>query len=453
MDILNAKFMCNHAAKGLLIYTYNPYTNHAPDSWQVEKTVTKRNDDALTLFFRRYSGNDEVCTELDFDKTNDLGGHEIRASTKDLIGWWQTDVNKTGVDSFGGFLGVIYKIVFLTLNATPKLLLNSPEVPMGLADADGNADGLIGQVVHEVTDIMLPPRFYEAMGNLTSTYPYWQGGLSAISKPSGFQSQLQKIKTVIDKPSRFGVLVVCVITLIFLKCVMHQNLGSAILNVVRLICNTSLMQLLDDLPSRIYLACLFILVVTIQAIYAGKLASLLTKQQALPNINTMDDLRQSTHIVHAYKAFTDYFREPAFDGRLIEDDDGDCGTRPVNETTLVCIHETTILIECGLILSLHVSSEILVSLHIINVIRSDWPLQERIDLTLSRMNDAGLVKFLYMKNHKDLFRAYEIYKKGDEDQTFKVMTMKDLSFAFVILGIGLAFACIAFVVEKFVVWN
>ena len=80
MNLLHAKFICQHKSQGPLIYSYNPYTNQAPLPWQVEKTYRIKNEHPWTLLVRSYQDGQEICKDLDFDQTKDLGGYEIRAS-------------------------------------------------------------------------------------------------------------------------------------------------------------------------------------------------------------------------------------------------------------------------------------------------------------------------------------------------------------------------------------
>ena len=81
MNLLHAKFLCHHESKSSLIYSYNPYTDQAPLPWQLEKTYRIKNKHPWTLLVRQYQESEEICKDLDFDKTKDLGGYEIRGST------------------------------------------------------------------------------------------------------------------------------------------------------------------------------------------------------------------------------------------------------------------------------------------------------------------------------------------------------------------------------------
>ena len=120
--------------------------------------------------------------------------------------------------------------------------------------------------------------------NTSLTYPHGPSGLQSMAQPRGYEFQIVKLLQVLYYFSRYAVFIVFFVTFIFLKFFLQRSITSAFLNIVLVICNVALPNLPNNAATRICLSSLFMLMVTIQVIYQGKLESPLAKQVALPNV-------------------------------------------------------------------------------------------------------------------------------------------------------------------------
>ena len=432
MNLLHAKIICHHESKGPLIYAYNPYTNKASLPWQLEKTYTRKQQHPWTLLVRRYQDSQEICEDLDFDQTKDLGGYDIHA------GVLSSNINKRSsrnkLESITGVNGVIARYIFNALNSTTKIF-----------DSQTMAE-LFDGTVRGFTDIVIDAWYQQNDIDIQMTKPHQLSGLACITQHRGNLSQIDKLLRVIDQPSRYAVVFICFVTFVFFKFFIRQSVTSATLTIVRLMCNSSIPNIPNNVAARIYLSGLFLFLVTIQAIYQGQLASLLTKPVALPNIEKFEDLENFKYTIYGYKDFTFYFKKLNFSGPVVTLKYFKCTEYVLKDDSAACVGERLYLPEDADKFDLHLSNT-LIHMFIAYPIREDWPLEERMNTIISRLFESNIVDRIYMKELQLTLRKQEFHEKEKEIQRFTVIVLKDLAFAFAILGIGLAGATAVFLVE------
>ena len=435
MNLLRAKLICHDEYKRPLIYSYNPFTNQAPIPWQVEKTYRRTNKHPWTLLVRGYQDSQEICKDLDFDQTKNLGGYEIQASVR------PTDINKnsskTNLECVTGFTGKIARYTFRALNSTSKIFTSE------------STDKLFGMIFSGYTEIFLSAWYQQNDFNSPMTYPHLRSGLTSITQHRGNLSQIEKLLRVIDRSSRYAVIVVCFINFVFFKFFFRQSVTSAILNMVRLICNTAVPNLPITVAMRIYLSGLFIFLVTLQGIYQGQLASLLTKPVALQNVKTFQDLENFKYTIYGHKGFTFYFKKLNFSGPIVPIEDFDCVTSVLKDDAAACVDDKRFLVSKANRYDLHMSDTI-IPMFVAYFIREDWPLETRFNTLISRLVETNIIGYVFMKDVEPILRKQKFYEKEKENQSFTVIALEDLAFAFAVLGIGLASATVVFFVE---VWK
>ena len=430
MNILHAKFLCHHKAKGPLIYSYNPYTNQAPLPWQLEKTYRMKNKHPWTLLVRSYQKSAEICKELDFDKTKDLGGYEIRASS------YSTDIDphsfKLNLESIIGFNGIYARYLFRALNSTAKIFVCEPSIE-------------ISNMIRGVSDIHINVWYQQNNFNASMTYPHAVSGLVSITMYRGQLSQICKLLHVLDYSSRIAVVIVCLVTLIFFKFFLRQSVTLTFMTIVRLICNAAVPNLPNNTATRIYLSGLFLFMLTLQAIYQGQLASLLTKQKALPNVNTLEDLENFNYTIYGYKTLVQFFKN--YNGRIVPLEDFDCEKYVLRDAGAACINDWSFAVDIAAKLNLHMSNDKLMKMFVIYLIRDDWPVEERLNTVISRLFEANILEYVRIKEPGLTIAKFKYNDKEKDKQKFQVITLKELAFTFVILGIGLTCSTVIFIVE------
>ena len=433
MNLLHAKFLCHHESKGPLIYSYNPYTEQAPLPWQLQKTYRIKNKHPWTLLVRRYQESVEICKDLDFDKTKDLGGYKIRGSTYSMA--MNAHSSKRDLKSMLHFNGIYARYLFHALNATTEIFVYEPSIE-------------IPDMIYRVSDIHLNVWFQQNNpDNISMTYPLGVRGLATVTLHRGQLSQLGKLLRVLDYSSRFGVVVVCFVTFIFFKFFVRRSVTSAFMTIVLLICNAALPNLPNRVATRIYLSGLLLLTLTLQAIYQGQLASLLTKQQALPNVDTLEDLENLKYTIYGYKKFTQYFENLNYSGRVVPLEQFGCQEHVLRDAGAACVLEWSFAVESAAKLNLHPSKDKLINMFIVYLVRKDWPVEKRLNVVMSRLFEANILEYAYAKEPSLTISKLKYNEKEKAKQKFKVITLKELAFSFAILGIGLAFSTAIFIVE------
>ena len=433
MNILHAKFTCQHESKGPLIYSYNPYTNQAPLPWQMEKMYRMENKHPWTLLVRDFQDSQELCKDLDFEKTKDLGGYEIRASI------YSTSINtqssKSNLESESDIYGTNARYLFRALNSSLKVSVYEPSYDFS------------DIIVRGVIDINLNEWYQQNDLNTSMTYPHGLSGLQSTTQNRGYRSQIGKLVHVIDYSSRYAVFIVFCVTFIFFKFFLRQSVTSAFQNIVLLICNAALPNLPSNIASRIYLSGLFVFMVTLQAIYQGQLASLLTKQVALPNVERLEDLENLNYTIYTHKTLVRYFEETNVRGRVVSLEDFDCMNYVLRDDNAACVQDWWFLVDPAVNLNLHLSHDMSMNMYLVYLIRDDWPVEEKLNTILSRLFESNILEYVRMKKPGLTLSKFKYKQIQKDNQKFQVITLQELAFAFAILGIGLVFSAVVFIIE------
>ena len=434
MNLLHAKIICHHESKGPLIYSYNPYTSQAPLPWQLVKTYRIKNTHPWTLLVRGYQDGQEICKNLDFDKTIDLGGYETRLSSFSVI--YDKNWSNTNLETISSLNAIVLRYIFRALNSPVKIFVESP-------------NNIFNLTISGFVDMSIDAWYQQNTFNTSMTYPHGNFGLVSMTKNRGHLSQIGKLLHVLDKSSRYAVVIVFFVTFVFFKFFLRQSVTSAILNILRLICNTALPNLPNNVAIRIYLSGLFIFSVTVQGIYQGQLASLLTKQVSLQNVDTLEDLENLNYTIYTNKDFTSYFEILNYRGRIVSLEDFDCKKYVLEKASAACVYEWTLLINIAENYDLHLSRDYLLKMYGVYLLREDWPVEEKLNTVISRLFEADIFRLVLRKDAESTIRRFTYNEKVKDQKKFEVMTLKELAFAFAILGIGLVCSSVIFIVEIF----
>ena len=434
MNLLHAKVLCHHESKGSLIYSYNPYTNQAPLPWQLVRIYKMKNKHPWTLLVRSYHDGQEICKDLDFDKTRDLGGYESRLSSFSVR--YDKNWSNTSLKNISSLHGILLRYIFRALNSSVKIFVESPNNIFNLTRS-----GFV--------DMSVDAWYQQNNFNTSMSYPYGSSGLVSMTQHRGRLSQIDKLFHVLDNSSRYAVVIVFFVTFVFFKFFLRRSVTSAILNIIRLICNSAILNLPNNISMRIYLSGLFIFSVTLQGIYQGQLASLLTKQVNLRNADTLEDLENLNYRIYAHKDLSSYFKMLNFRGRFVSLEDFDCWKYVLEDTGAACVREKTALFVIAGKYNLHLSSDYLVKMFIAYMIREDWPVEEKLNTLISRLFETHIYHRVLSGKLDSRMKRMKFNENEEKKQKFEVMTLKELAFAFAVLGIGLACSTVIFFLEIF----
>lgn len=441
VGMLNVQFIDFESDMSVLVTDSNPYTARAPQQWKLRGLLDM--DPPFYFFGQLYRKGEDTCEALDFVKTTDLGGYRFEAIIRtkraiyyilnpdripDLPGNIDAAVATSYIISNRWFVYNLEK----ALNATVVLISSST---FNTRDFD----------------LLLWPNFASEYNLLMNTnraiYTFDQTPIFVMTQHTPHMTQLEKISSVIDETSRIGMYFVYLITFLFFKFVLHQAVMPSVLNLVRLTCNTGLVKLPNNLAPTIYLACLFTFVITLQAIYTGNLACLLTQTIAHPNVNTKADVAKLGYTIHCHVAFYNALvADPLLDGQVVKIPENEsCTDYVLRDSSIACAAVDYDVVAQASRLNLHVSRYPMQTDYTYHVMSPSNPLARRVQDILRRWQEAGL---RLMDQKIERFRR-ELVDDNAVKQNVerRVMNFNDLRFAFVILAIGLSSSLLCFMVE------
>lgn len=450
MNILGAKFICNNVDQKVSIYTFNPYTEDAPGPWRLEKTFEGVNTHPWALLVRNCCQNVNVCENLDFDQTGNCGGYEIGVTLSAI----HKIVNASSINRFSENPMAEKNMVLMWrhMNATIKISYCSPNESLGSIDKEGKARGMLADLIDGRSDMVYRVSLWSAIAGVSRSYPSFNVYYFAVTQYTHYPTQLEKVISAIDTYSRIGLCVVIIVNVIFFKYAMRQSLMTAILNTLRMICNSCFTKLPNDLGPRIYLVCLFCFVVIIQALYQGQLAALLAQHVRYPNVNNGRDLINSDYVIYGRHNDSVIFSDPGFKGRFfgINNFAEKCTNRVLRNSTIACVGGREMLMKDALDSKLHMSKNPVVEVPMSLPIRKDWPLEDRFNRHTLYYIESGLREHHYKTVFASAHRNLDLEENGSDGEGFKVLFLQDLDFAFAILAIGLGCATISFFVELYI---
>ncbi|KAG7198409.1 hypothetical protein KM043_005797 [Ampulex compressa] len=442
-DIIYTVFLCIDPIEGLLLFTYNPYSDKAPSVWKEVERFSGRSGHPWILMKRKYPGPD-MCRYLRFNKTAALNGYEIRLNAIAMEPLLKIDDSKPGLEKFGGDNGEIIKILFSKLNASLHVTVhNGTTYELGGIGVNGTMVGMLADVSNGRVDMGMNTRALFVMWKLSHTYPHGEGGLCVITQPAGNVPELKKLLTFM-KPQ--------VLALMFAICVMthavltkRDGFVSAGLNVVRIIVCVSVLNIPRANSIRIFLSTVFMLFLIVNTMFQSHWVSLLTLPVSYPNVNSFEALKKFGFSVYGPELLVQRLIEKGLGSHFHGVDYKECKERVKNSPKAACMGECLHLFHRIRHERIYHSRK-LIKLVETFVTRENWPLFGRVNRVIQRLVEAGLVPMLRRQNVREIFRERRLQRLL-KNEGFRVLTMEQLTFSFYILGIGYFFASIAFVVE------
>lgn len=144
------------------------------------------------------------------------------------------------------------------------------------------------------------------------------------------------------------------------------------------------------------------------------------------------------------------FSDEAYVGRFvpIHVHVNSCTDYVVRNSSNACVGGREHLINDTIASKLHMSKNPVAEFPMKNLLRKNWPLQARLDRHVSHRAESGIASYQDELPFLQAFHILDVDEHGSDQGDFKVLTLSDLSFAFVILGIGLGCATISFAIEQ-----
>ncbi|XP_057325839.1 uncharacterized protein LOC130667921 [Microplitis mediator] len=121
IEALGSFYVCrDQVNKTTMVYTFNPYTDRAPEPWSRVKKKSK--DNRWTLYRQSFKNDSESCQSYHFDKTKNLDGFPVKAHA--LRSFGDVSSNEFTPEALDGQFGnpsFVFENIFSMLNVTPVM--------------------------------------------------------------------------------------------------------------------------------------------------------------------------------------------------------------------------------------------------------------------------------------------------------------------------------------------
>ncbi|XP_057338523.1 uncharacterized protein LOC130676388 [Microplitis mediator] len=128
IEALGSFYICrDQVNKTTMVYTFNPYTDRAPEPWT--RVKKKTSDNRWTLYRQTFKNDSESCQSYHFDKTRILDGYPVkgRARRSEIPSLYSISSNEFTPEAFRSQVGNPYFVfdnIFSMLNVTPVINYN-----------------------------------------------------------------------------------------------------------------------------------------------------------------------------------------------------------------------------------------------------------------------------------------------------------------------------------------
>ncbi|KAG8038233.1 hypothetical protein G9C98_006560 [Cotesia typhae] len=451
-DLLSSFYFCIEPNNEIMLYTYNPYTNRAPDSWTEVNTNDKLNN-RWTLYKQLYIPNDkEVCQSLNYDKTKVLDGYEVKAAS-DTMSWEHITRNETyNVSSFEESLmntdKTLMKNLFLALNVTPRISYDDTGIY-----ANNTATGYIKLLINASHDIGVSSQHRAtALGVVDRINLPYQNGYFILSKYRPFEIPAEEVTDFNDsRPAVALFVAVLVVTFITIVLNTENDYAHAALDIFRMVLGAEILTQFQRLSIKICYVASFLMILFISPAIQGKISSYLSTPDQR-NIESLKDVYDQKYNLYFSSFYLPYildmnlwvdlsdrnFLHPTYSAAW------GCSQFVLNDSSAACLAYSELQVADALKYKLHVTTTFDLKFYLTFWVRKNWPLKDRIDQIALRMAAAGRFnhwdkKTLYWPLKK--IKEYESISSSTEYDQFK---LENMLFAYIFLLLTTTIALVVF---------
>ncbi|XP_014298054.1 uncharacterized protein LOC103574161 [Microplitis demolitor] len=457
MDLLESFYVCPQPAHTnntkQLLYTYNPFTNWAPQSWQEVVNLKNKPDDRWTLYQQSHRNDKIICDTLTFDKTKFLEGYGIKVTGFPVKNSNWTYNKNYSVDSieyyFPHTYAAFFSTLFSALNVTP--IINYDDNGVFIKN---KVIGFLESLVNGTQDICMNNRYISDTVNnsVDSIKLHHQNGFLIITQPRDFISAFDKISDFFDtKIVIFSVFVLLFTFIIIILNNKRQQYCVAALDILRLILSNAMKAQLKRPSMRITFVIASILIFILTPSLQGQISSFLTKPER-HNIENLNDLFDFKYHVHFHPILQkdiinqklwlnsdEKYLHPITGYRNIE-----CYEHVLNDTNAACITYSLAQVIAASEHHFHISNKLLFKTYFSFWTRKNWALKNKLDQIAFKIRQSGLYDYWYKNELYDPLKKLIIIESGDTFVKYSQIDIGNLKFAFLFLAIGLGFSLTIF---------
>nr|ACE75271.1 hypothetical protein GFP_L5_0190 [Glyptapanteles flavicoxis] len=337
-DVLSSYVVCSETGNQTMIYTYNPFTNRAPDPWTTVRT-TNNPSARWTLYHRFFVNDGQLCDSLIWDKPRFLDGYTVKI-----------------VNNFRG-KGYIEELIFPSMNIIPdsayvprsKSTLITAYLMKSQQDISGNLLDQITLFKHVDT----VPVIFEL-------------SFVIVTQERSFSSSFREMVLQFNISTFMAIVIIILLFIVFLfTSDSVSRIGLRFLDFIYLLFNMEM-----DLPFRwLSIKIFFFIEILFMFIFGpdigGQFLAVLSRSQSY-NVETLKDLYTNQYHVYFPENLLDKFKDEKL---WVTDEDmtflhkefdfvpNRCLDTAVKDNTVACVFRSDLAVKPALKLNLHVSQE------------------------------------------------------------------------------------------------
>ncbi|CAG5078036.1 Protein of unknown function [Cotesia congregata] len=452
-ELLSSFYFCIEPHNDIMLYTYNPYTNRAPDSW-TEVDADDKPDSRWTLYKQLYTPNDKkVCQSLSYDKTKALDGYEFKA-TVDPVSWTNLTRNETyDVSSLDQSLVTMEKMfminLFSALNVTPRINYDD----RGLYK-NNIVIGYLKALVNATHDIGLGSRL---MNNNASQVVdlinlHYQNGFLILTHHKPFKKPVDEVTDFCDiRPAAALFLGVLIVTFITIALNTDNNYAQAALDILLMILDTEILTPLQRLSIKICYVVSFLIIFFMNPAIQGKISSYLSTPDH-GNVESFKDVYDQKYNFYYDPNFEFDIRElnlwsSSSNDKLLHPVDSayeSCSKYVLNDSSAACLSYSEFQIADALKYKLHVTTTFDLKFYLTFFVRKNWALKNRIDQIALRLTEAGLLNHWDKETLHWPLKKIKEYESISSSTEYDQFTLENMLFAYIFFLLITTLALIVF---------
>lgn len=392
-----------------------------------------------------------ICEVLKYDRIKYLDGAKVHLiAPGDFTSWWTPGVEyeeNPGMTELTGIGGDVLKAMKYVLNVTFMVSFARKEFNI----KNSTPYGIFARLSTGVSDTAFAVYPVEYPEIIKRNYPLMRININCATQRLGYYTPVERLVNYYGIVTLVSMIIILSMT--FVVVIMSnksKKYSFACFEVLRLLVNASLYSRMNTLPLRIFYSMIFLYFLIVQATFAGNISSFLTKPLERRNVESLKDLTDTKYqtVYASWEAYY-FFDDPIFNEDKVKlYPDNDCLDEVLKDASVACVmNEVLLKIHAMNNKSFHMMKQPIGDAWYSIPVRDDWPLKDRVDYLLMRLEQYGLKLIQYNTGMKDLDRILEIAKAREENDDDIPLSLSMLEFAFNILGFGLVCATLCFTIE------
>ncbi|XP_057321697.1 uncharacterized protein LOC130665374 isoform X2 [Microplitis mediator] len=431
-ELLSIIVVCSRTGNETSLYTYNPFTNRAPNPWiKINMNLIDWRNRPLTLYNQSLTNDHKICESLFFDKTQVLDGYPVNIAARDKISTFY------------------YDSLFNSINMTPQATYFGSDVL-----------SLYLSLVNESNDVSTIYNPYYNDPSIFRTVPWMEDVLWIIvTQKANFQSASYEIANVIDING--AIAIIFLLLLITLLIVLHNKyqIGLAVLDVLKLLMSMGIDAPLDRLAMKITFFTGFLFVFFFSPLLEGQLFAVLTHPPTY-NMESLKDLYDHKYHVYYPSGIESYILDEQIwksneDMKYLHNYSesyslDDCLKLVRENNTVAIIDAESFILKSVVQHNLHISKRFKMNLSSFKHTRLFWALADRFYHKALHLQSSGIGVVLadkFTMKSRDKLRAKEKLKRIID---YQIIDAVDLTYLYVFMAFFQFLAIIVFGIEYIV---